>query len=237
MCLGIETESLKQHNTVILSFVSLPPCPSCRCISPPTYMLGVRCQPQLTDMEVLTISTFAPIRSYPPGPRVTEWGARGCHQPLIQKWGRAWAAQLGSRWSLVQVRAGTQQSLFFWQILEAAQENMWKKKRTRAETPHNTESTKKKKNTKLSQANKSTKSCSCSPDRLTQLPPLFTLCFPFFWFLRRIILEELLFLWPLIDNAMTNAGLRLKFKKKNPLEFGDIDWQRSRKRVVMNNAC
>lgn len=145
MCLGIETESLKQHNTVILSFVSLPPCPSCRCISPPTYMLGVRCQPQLTDMEVLTISTFAPIRSYPPGPRVTEWGARGCHQPLIQKWGRAWAAQLGSRWSLVQVRAGTQQSLFFWQILEAAQENMWKKKRTRAETPHNTESTKKKK--------------------------------------------------------------------------------------------
>lgn len=72
----------------------------------------------------------------------------------------------------------------------------------------------KKKNTKLSQANKSTKSCSCSPDRLTQLPPLFTLCFPFFWFLRRIILEELLFLWPLIDNAMTNAGLRLKFKKK-----------------------
>lgn len=217
-----------QH-TVILSFVSLPPCPSCRCISPPTYMLGVRCQPQLTDMEVLTISTFAPIRSYPPGPRVTEWGARGCHQPLIQKWGRAWAAQLGSRWSLVQVRAGTQQSLFFWQILEAAQENMWKKKHT--------ESTKKKKNTKLSQANKSTKSCSCSPDRLTQLPPLFTLCFPFFWFLRRIILEELLFLWPLIDNAMTNAGLRLKFKKKNPLEFGDIDWQRSRKRVVMNNAC
>lgn len=133
-----------QH-TVILSFVSLPPCPSCRCISPPTYMLGLRCQPQLTDMEVLTISTFAPIRSYPPGPRVTEWGARGCHQPLIQKWGRAWAAQLGSRWSLVQVRAGTQQSLFFWQILEAAQENMWKKKRTRAETPHNTESTKKKK--------------------------------------------------------------------------------------------
>lgn len=133
-----------QH-TVILSFVSLPPCPSCRCISPPTYMLGVRCQPQLTDMEVLTISTFPPIRSYPPGPRVTEWGARGCHQPLIQKWGRAWAAQLGSRWSLVQVRAGTQQSLFFWQILEAAQENMWKKKRTQAETPHNTESTKKKK--------------------------------------------------------------------------------------------
>lgn len=182
MCLGIETESLKQHNTVILSFVSLPPCPSCRCISPPTYMLGLRCQPQLTDMEVLTISTFAPIRSYPPGPRVTEWGARGCHQPLIQKWGRAWAAQLGSRWSLVQVRAGTQQSLFFWQILEAAQENMWKKKRTRAETPHNTESTKKKPPNYLRQTNPQNPAVAALTDWHNCLPCLLSVFrFSDFW--------------------------------------------------------
>lgn len=129
-------------------------------------MLGVSCQPQLTDVEVLTVSTFTPILSHPPGPWVTRRGtqaAEGClpqplsRQPLTQRWSCVCAAQPGSRWSLVQVRGSSKQSLVF--------DRYWKQHKKKKKTV----SRKKYQIISSKQIHKIL-SC-CIPDRLTRLPP------------------------------------------------------------------